>query len=278
MIKAFLLTIVFVLPLCLFSQEKPPVHVETVSDLNTTEVSMAYRFMVADFLKSGGEGRTFLVKTDYKDVAGYYFAVDKLPSSFNIKGVSLFTRDPKVLQGLKNAQKGGVPLFLESIDHDVDAQVFGDDELGRSLRLAAFPSSKANLLLSVSPTATEDVLIHEMAHIKHKSTSHPFSIFLNSHKETLSEAQLGIVRRALTELGAYQEQYATLETMKKQGRVNMLTVIKDSSGHHVEVARFNDIYKKQMEEIRANSGTYMGSISSTLRKHPRMRTRQPLRV
>jgi hypothetical protein len=48
----------------------------------------------------------------------------------------------------------------------------------------------------------------------------------------------------------------------------MLTVIKDSSGHHVEVARFNDIYKKRMKEIRANSGMYMGSISSTLRKLP----------
>lgn len=260
---------IFTLVGFLFGQTKQVVQVETVTDLNRPEVSKAYRFMVADFLKSGGEGRTFIVKTENKDVAGYYFAVDKLPSSTNPKGVSLFTRDLKVLESLKKAKKDGVPLFLESIDHKVDAQVFGDDELGRPLRQSAFPKSKANFLLSVSPTMTSDILIHEMAHIEQAAEAHRISKFLSEHKGNLSESQYAKVRRAMKELGAYQEQYAALEKMKKQGQQNILKLVNDSSvEHHVEIVDFKDVYDDRMKEMAANSGMYMGMLSSTLRKIP----------
>ncbi|MBL7544091.1 MAG: hypothetical protein JNL11_09750 [Bdellovibrionaceae bacterium] len=252
-----------------FAQDKKTVQIEAVSDLSRPEISKAYRFMVADFLKAGGEGRTFLVRVEDREADGYYFAVDKLPPSTTLKGISLFTRDLKVLESLKKAKKEGFPLFLKSIEHKIDAQVFGDDELGRPLRRAAFPNSNANFSLVVSPTATDDILIHEAARIKQAPESHPISTFLTKYKASLSDSQYETIRRALKELGAYQEQYTALEKMKKQGRKNMLTLVKDSSGeHHVEIVDFKDVYKNRMEEMQANSDMYMGMISSMLRKMP----------
>lgn len=264
------LIVLLIVPIRLLSQEdNHAVQIESISDLNHPQVSMAYRFMVADFLQSGGKGRTFLVKTDNKDVAGYYLAVDKLPTSINLKGNSLITRDPKVLAKLQKAQKEGIPLFLESIDHKIDAQVFGDEILGKSLLLAAFPKSKTNFSLSISPSTREDILTHEMAHIKHKSPSHPISLFLEQQKTLIKDPSFSRIRRALTELGAYNEQHAYLENLKKQGRKNILILVADSTkSHHVEIADFKDIYKKQMDEILASSGMYMSMIPTALRKIP----------
>ncbi len=133
---------------------RPSVKVESVTDLNDPRLTEGYRFMMADFVKAGGRGRTFYVRTEYKPAAGPYLAVDRLPPSVVPTGASLFTRDPQILAALEKIKRDGTPLLLQSTEKQIDAQVFVDDELGRPLRNKAFPQSKKTFVLSVSPSMT----------------------------------------------------------------------------------------------------------------------------
>lgn len=262
-----LFLIVFILFTVLSSaQGNSAFEISSVEGSNEHVLPKEYHFMIADFLRARGEGRSYFISSSQKEIGGFYFAVDKLPPSISNSGKSLMTRDSKVLDILKKLQNEGVSIFLDSIDHKIDAQVWGDDELGQSLRKQGFPNSKNKYLLVVSPSATADILIHEIAHIEHKKVSHPISVFLEKYKQNLSGSQFKKIKRSLTELAAYQEQFLYLEKMKSSGQKSTYRLAHDpNGGHHVEVVSVQDLVKDRLEEIRASSSLYMSGISSILR-------------
>lgn len=250
------------------AEDLPWVKIEPVGDHNSKDLPESYRFMVADFVEAGGRGRTFLVHSNEKEVAGPYFAVDRFPPSVAKNGVSIFTRDPKILDLLKSINQDGVPVLLQSIDHKIDAQILGDDDLGRSLRKVAFPQSNKTFLFSASPSMTLDVFVHERAHIDHREPSHPLSQFLDSLKMQVDVAQLRKIRRALTELFAYQAQYHELQRQKRLGTKKILVLGGNPPRHQIEHVDFEKFRERRNKEIQISAGMYLQMISSELRRMP----------
>lgn len=244
--------------------QTPAVRFEIVLDPNQKDLPENYRAMVTDFHRAGGKGRTYFVHTDMKELAGPYLAVDRLPGSVRANGTSLFTRDWAVLNSLKNLHKSGAPLFLQSVDQQVDAQVFREDEVGKGLREAAFPKSKKNYALSVSPSATEDILVHEAAHIHQKTPTHPLAVFLEQLRSKVDEAAFRAIRRALEELWAYQAQYRFLEKQKKAGLKSVRELVKTNAGYTIKEINFEKLREQRLKETTASVGMYMQNVSNHL--------------
>lgn len=247
------------------AQDLPSFEIEFLRDTQQG-VPENFRFMIADFRRAGGQGRSLRVHSESKVVAGYYFAVDRLPPAVSPDGASLLTRDPKVLSELKRLQAQGLQLLLEPIDQSADARVWGDDRFSRMLRETIFPAAKNSILFFISPTMTEDILVHEMTHVEQMKDSHPLNQFLKRLHSHFDQNQLRKIRRVLRELFAYEAQFRFLKNRQKRGPSQLLTLVKTPPTHHVISVPLPDYLSQRLLEIEAASSIYAQTLSTEIRK------------